>query len=126
MISRASRPERRMILVTRRSAGGPGETFPGLRRGPAARGAAAAPRAPPANQKTPPPAGARPGQQEALVPLPRCRDPLPWRRPEPPPVRAGLSRTAVRSALDSLEQQGRIIRHVGRGTQLAPADSLTS
>jgi DNA-binding FadR family transcriptional regulator len=33
---------------------------------------------------------------------------------------AGLSRTTVRNALDALEEQGRVVRQVGRGTYLAP------
>jgi DNA-binding FadR family transcriptional regulator len=33
----------------------------------------------------------------------------------------GVARTAVRRALSSMEQEGRIIRHVGRGTFLADA-----
>src|SRR5882757_2507036 len=37
--------------------------------------------------------------------------------------RSGASRTAVRRALASLEAQGRIIRHVGRGTFVGPARS---
>jgi DNA-binding FadR family transcriptional regulator len=35
--------------------------------------------------------------------------------------RSGATRTTVRRALATLEAQGRIIRHVGRGTFLAPA-----
>jgi len=37
--------------------------------------------------------------------------------------RSGASRTAVRRALANLEAQGRIIRHVGRGTFVGPARS---
>jgi DNA-binding FadR family transcriptional regulator len=37
--------------------------------------------------------------------------------------RSGATRTAVRRALARLEAQGRIIRHVGRGTFLAPAQA---
>ncbi|MPZ61387.1 MAG: FCD domain-containing protein [Propionibacteriales bacterium] len=35
--------------------------------------------------------------------------------------RTGLSRTVVRRSLATLEAQGRVIRHVGRGTFLTPA-----
>ncbi|MGZ4559167.1 MAG: FadR/GntR family transcriptional regulator [Mycobacteriaceae bacterium] len=35
-------------------------------------------------------------------------------------TRAGVSRTTIRAALDELEEQGIILRHVGRGTYLTP------
>ncbi|WP_460867388.1 FadR/GntR family transcriptional regulator [Rhodococcus aerolatus] len=38
-------------------------------------------------------------------------------------ARAGVSRAVVRSALDQLADRGTVVRHVGRGTFLAPAES---
>lgn len=37
-------------------------------------------------------------------------------------ARAGVSRTILRAALDQFEQQGVLVRHVGRGTFLAPTE----
>lgn len=40
-------------------------------------------------------------------------------------ARAGVSRQTMRTALDALEEQGRILRQVGRGTYLAPTVGQT-